>query len=459
MKTRTKTFIFTSAVISIVITFSFALLYYFLPIVYERDQRNGAIKSTDEVLAKIENQPLEKIKEIINTESYRGKTTWTVKDSNKNTVHLSFFSKDSKVLPKKIVIAARKSIVPIVEATIKDSEGEKYNITVNMLLEPVEKVKETLLKTYPYILAISFFIGAVSAYCYSYWSTRRIHRITDRTKNMIVLEEPTDYVVKGKDEISELENNVQFLYLSLLENIQSLNQELEKSNAVEYSKSEFMRIASHELKTPITAMLGIIEGMILNVGRFKDRDYYLNVCKEILESQSHLVQDVLFISKLESVEKFETFNEIFSLTHLINETMALFELLAIQNELTFKVDLVEVMIDFNKEDMKRIIMNLLSNAVKYTKKGGEVTITLTSTVLVIENQCIPLKPDEIDKIFLPFYRPDYARSRKDGGTGLGLYIVSKLLLTNDIPFTFKPTEDRSGMAFTLNLSSVVKYNE
>lgn len=65
MKTRTKTFIFTSAVISIVITFSFALLYYFLPIVYERDQRNGAIKSTDEVLAKIENQPLEKIKEII----------------------------------------------------------------------------------------------------------------------------------------------------------------------------------------------------------------------------------------------------------------------------------------------------------------------------------------------------------------------------------------------------------
>ncbi|WP_375179682.1 sensor histidine kinase [Enterococcus rotai] len=453
MKTRTKTFIFTSAVISIVITFSFALLYYFLPIVYERDQRNRALKSTDEVLAKIENQPLEKIKEIINVETSQGKTTWHVADSEKNTVYPIFVNRS---LPRNLIITAKNSIVSIATATFKDSAGKKYDVKVSMLLEPVKEVKKTLLKVYPYILCVSFLIGGIGAYIYSYWATRRIHRITGRTKHMIALEESTDYVVKGKDEISELENNIQFLYLSLLKNIQSLNQELEKSNAIEHSKSEFMRIASHELKTPITAMLGIIEGMILNVGRFKDRDYYLNVCKEILESQSQLVQDVLFISKLESVEKFETFNELFSLTDLINETMGLFELMALQNKLTFEVDLSEVLINFNKEDMKRIIMNLLSNAVKYTKKGGEVTITLTSTELVIENQCVPLKPDDIDKIFLPFYRPDYARSRKDGGTGLGLYIVSKLLLNNDIPFTFKSVEDRSGMAFRLNLSSVVK---
>ncbi|WP_086314572.1 two-component system, OmpR family, sensor kinase Ihk [Enterococcus sp. 7F3_DIV0205] len=459
MKTRTKTFFFTSTVIGVVITISFALLYYFLPIVYEHDQRSQELAKTNEVLAEIENKPLEKIKELINAASSQGKTAWTVKDSNNDTVYLSLFNKDSNDLPKKIVIVANKSIVQIADTTVKDAEGEEYTIKVNMLLEPVEKVKDTLLKTYPYILGISFFIGTVSAYCYSYWATRRIHRITDRTKNMVVLEEPTDYVVKGKDEISELENNVQFLYLSLLENIQSLNQELEKSNAVEYSKSEFMRIASHELKTPITAMLGIIEGMILNVGRFKDRDHYLTVCKEILESQSQLVQDVLFISKLESIEIFETFNEKFSLTDLINETMALFELMAIQKELTFEVNLVEVIIDFNKEDMKRIIMNLLSNALKYTKNGGKVTITLTSTDLVIENQCVPLETKEIEKIFLPFYRPDYARSRKDGGTGLGLYIVSKLLLKNDIPFTFQATEDKTGMAFSLNLSSVVKFSE
>ncbi|MGX7150772.1 sensor histidine kinase [Enterococcus ureasiticus] len=459
MKTRTKTFIFTSAIIGIVITISFALLYYFLPIVYERDKINSAIKRTDKVIAKIENQPLDRIIEEVNEEFIQGRTTWGIKDSKNNTIYPFKLDSNKEKLSQKIIIIAKDSIVPIKGVTIKDSEGLKYDVAVNMFLEPVEEVKKTLFKTYPYILGLSFFIGGVGAYVYSYWATRRIYRISARTKNMVVLKEPVDYVVKGKDEISELENNIQFLYLSLLDNIESLNQELEKSNAVEYSKSEFMRIASHELKTPITAMLGIIEGMILQVGRFKDRDYYLNVCKEILESQGKLVQDVLFISKLESIEKFETFNEVFSLSELISEEMALFELIAVQKELIFKVEVSEVIIDFNKEDMKKIVMNLLSNAIKYTKKGGTVTITLTPTALVIENQCTPLEQEEINKIFLPFYRPDYARSRKDGGTGLGLYIVSKLLLKNDIPFTFKALENQTGMVFTMILSSVVKNSE
>ncbi|WP_336577003.1 HAMP domain-containing sensor histidine kinase [Candidatus Enterococcus mansonii] len=313
-----------------------------------------------------------------------------------------------------------------------------------------------MIKIYPFILCISYLIGGVGAYVYSYWATRRIERISKRTKNMVILEEPTDYIVQGTDELSELENNIQFLYLSLLDNIHSLNKELEKTNAVEHSKSEFMRIASHELKTPITAMLGLIEGMILNVGRFKDRDYYLKVCKEILESQSQLVQDVLFISKLESIEKFEATKEQFSLTELIKETMTLFELMAVQKELNFEVDLEEVAVETNREDLKRVLMNLLSNALNYTKKQGTIKITLRAKRLIITNQCTPLEKEEIDKIFLPFYRPDYARARKDGGTGLGLYIVSKLLLKNNMVFTFEPMENESGMKFVLNIDPPAK---
>ncbi|OJG74761.1 HAMP domain protein [Enterococcus quebecensis] len=435
------------------------MLYYFLPLVYESDKRASAIKSSNEVIEKIDNQPIEKIQEVVsNEEARQGATTWFIEDSKNQFIYPFFVEDNNKNLRDNdmLVIASADSIVPIISTTIKDSQGKKYTVKVSMFSEPIMAVKATLLKIYPYILGLSFLVGGIGAYIYSYWATRRVNRISNRTKNMVMLAEPTDYVVKGKDEISELENNIQFLYLSLLDNIQSLNLELEKSNAVEHSKSEFMRIASHELKTPITAMLGIIEGMILNVGRFKDRDYYLKVCKEILESQSQLVQDVLFISKLESPEKFETSNEVFSLTELFNETLDLFELMSVQKELTFEVKLEEVMIDCNREEMKRVITNLLSNAVKYTKKGGVVTILLTSRSLVIENQCTPLEQEEVDKIFLPFYRPDYARARKDGGTGLGLYIVSKLLLKNDIAFTFEPMENKTGMKFTLTFSSGVK---
>ncbi|WP_348921162.1 sensor histidine kinase [Enterococcus rotai] len=461
MRTRTKTFMFTSVVIAIVITFSFGLLYYFLPIVYENDKKAKALVAAEEVIEKIKNQPVDRIKEIIsNEEITQGVTTWSIKNSKDQVIYPVFTTVENRKTTDyknaQFVVAKATSILPLVTTIINDSEGKKYTVEVSMFSEPIKEVKETLLKIYPFILGLSFLVGGIGAYIYSYWATKRVRRISNRTKNMVVLEESADYVVKGKDEISELESNIQFLYHSLLKNIQSLNLELEKSNAVELSKSEFMRIASHELKTPITAMLGIIEGMILNVGRFKDRDHYLNVCKEILESQSQLVQDVLFISKLESIEKFETSKELFSITELLNETFGLFELMSVQKKLVFEVKLSEIMVESNREDMKRIITNILSNAVKYTKKQGIVSIVLTSDSLMVGNQCTPMEKEEIDKICLPFYRPDYARARKDGGTGLGLYIVSQLALKNELTFIFEPMENKTGMIFTLSLTSIVR---
>nr|WP_086331181.1 HAMP domain-containing sensor histidine kinase [Enterococcus sp. 4G2_DIV0659]OTO08040.1 hypothetical protein A5880_002310 [Enterococcus sp. 4G2_DIV0659] len=455
MNSRTKTFLFTSTVISIVITSSFALLYFLLPVVYEKNKQDEAIQGAKEIIARLQNQPLEKIIETIKLEPMTSSTTsWALFDKEDNIVYPDTSVPIEDNTSKTAVIA--DAIVNIYKTTITDAKKNNYKLVVNMYLEPVRELKRTLIKIYPFILCISYLIGGVGAYVYSYWATRRIERISKRTKNMVILEEPTDYIVQGTDELSELENNIQFLYLSLLDNIHSLNKELEKTNAVEHSKSEFMRIASHELKTPITAMLGLIEGMILNVGRFKDRDYYLKVCKEILESQSQLVQDVLFISKLESIEKFEATKEQFSLTELIKETMTLFELMAVQKELNFEVDLEEVAVETNREDLKRVLMNLLSNALNYTKKQGTIKITLRAKRLIITNQCTPLEKEEIDKIFLPFYRPDYARARKDGGTGLGLYIVSKLLLKNNMVFTFEPMENESGMKFVLNIDPPAK---
>ena len=76
--------------------------------------------------------------------------------------------------------------------------------------------------------------------------------------------------------------------------------------------------------------------------------------------------------------------------------------------------------------LEKILSNLLSNAVSYTKPGCKITVLLTARQIKIENECTPIPPDKLAHVFEPFYRPDFARDRKDGGNGLGLYIVDTL---------------------------------
>ena len=69
-----------------------------------------------------------------------------------------------------------------------------------------------------------------------------------------------------------------------------------------------------------------------------------------------------------------------------------------------------------------------------------------------ENECMPIPPDKLAHIFEPFYRPDFARGRKDGGNGLGLYIVDTLSKALGLPYQFEATKNPPGMCFTLYLS-------
>ena len=71
--------------------------------------------------------------------------------------------------------------------------------------------------------------------------------------------------------------------------------------------------------------------------------------------------------------------------------------------------------------------------------------------LVVENECKPIPDDEIRRLFEPFYRPDFSRSRESGGNGLGLYIVDTLLTSMDIPYSFKPMKSPPGMCFSIQL--------
>ena len=99
----------------------------------------------------------------------------------------------------------------------------------------------------------------------------------------------------------------------------------------------------------------------------------------------------------------------------------------------------------------KAVSNVLANAVAYTKAGKSVSVYLDSHSLMIENECDPIPDNEISRLFEPFYRPDYSRSRDKGGNGLGLHIVSTLLTSMNISYSFLPMKSPPGMCFTIRL--------
>ena len=103
-----------------------------------------------------------------------------------------------------------------------------------------------------------------------------------------------------------------------------------------------------------------------------------------------------------------------------------------------------------------IIKNLIDNAFNYTVQNGKISVRLEEHLLVIENQAERvLDETQIQQIFQPFYRPDYSRNRKDGGTGLGLFIVQQILDKHGLRYQFEALDGRK-MRFSISLPAVEK---
>lgn len=478
MRIRTKNFLFTSGIIIIVVTLAFGLLYWIMPGYYQQKKESELSKIMENVAKQIEGKTISEITEILDKTSLETGAVWTLINGEEqliypdsqllNVTQSTRTSESAEIRDINGSVFGSGTAEPLITAvTIQtndlgnwgdviqkykyfvDNESQVYKLNAIRTLQPIDEAKGVLLDIYPWILAVSFLIGGIGAFIYSYYSTKRIYQLSMITKQMTEMNEITRCPVVGKDEVSTLATDINYLYGNLLTTIEQLNQEIELTAEIERSKAEFMRIASHELKTPITAMSGIVEGMLYNVGEFKDRDHYLAICKEILATQSQLVKDILYISRLEMIEGASE-REIFSVSELVEkEVLPVFELMAKTKKYKLETKIEPVQIEGVREDLKRVLMNLLSNALQYTSENGRITVTLNEAGFALENECEPLTSDDLNKVFTAFYRPDYARARKDGGTGLGLYIVGQLLERDHLTYSFEPTKQKNGMIFKI----------
>ena len=202
-------------------------------------------------------------------------------------------------------------------------------------------------------------------------------------------------------------------------------------------RKRFVADVSHELKTPITSIMGYADTLLENEDLDSDTSKkFLQRISNEGERMSRLVSDLLTLSKYDTskvkIEKTE-----FDLGELVKYN---FEILDI--EMKRKNQIGECFVTSNvplvyadKSGIERVVINVLTNAIKYTPEGGTIKVYVgfvyNDAYIKIIDTGIGIPKEDLDKIFERFYRVDKARTREMGGTGLGLSIAKEILDQND----------------------------
>ena len=205
---------------------------------------------------------------------------------------------------------------------------------------------------------------------------------------------------------------------------------------LEMVRRDFVANASHELKTPITAIRGLIETLIDDVDMAAPQhDRFLRKIKDQSVRLSSIVTDLLAISRLESGSSGGD-GALVDLRDPIRESAQALALVAEERQITLDAEMpgTPVQVVGDEEAVCHVLTNLLDNALKYTPKGGQVVVRLQrqadNAVIEVQDTGIGIEPGDCERIFERFYRVDKARSRELGGTGLGLSIVKHIVLAH-----------------------------
>lgn len=216
--------------------------------------------------------------------------------------------------------------------------------------------------------------------------------------------------------------------INMSESVKEYTKKLEFERMV---RQEFFANASHELKTPITSIRGYMELML--GGFTPDEETKREFMNRVLNETEHittLINDILMISQLES-EAYEVPFVDIRMTLLLEDLIASFQPLALQNQIQLICECKPIVVHANMKQIRELISNLLSNAIKYNKPNGKVIITVSSEggdlKIVVSDTGVGIPEGSQVRIFERFYRVDKGRSRKVGGTGLGLSIVKHIV--------------------------------
>lgn len=251
--------------------------------------------------------------------------------------------------------------------------------------------------------------------------------------------------LKVKDEIGRLIDTFNDMISRLDQSFQKIKQ--------------FTQDVSHELKTPLTILKGEVE-----VGLLKDRskEEYQRILKSNLEEinrMSQIIEDLLLLSKVDSGEIKLQKQEV-NLNKIIYEVVSQMEILAKDKGLRIEIlnHQEDVILFGDSLKLRELFLNLISNSIKYTEEGGLIRITIKREAqnglryakIIVSDTGIGISKEDQPRIFDRFYRVDKARSREQGGSGLGLSICKWIVEAHNGEITVE-SDLGKGSSFTVNL--------
>lgn len=287
---------------------------------------------------------------------------------------------------------------------------------------------------------IIIIIGAVAAVILSSYISKPIKEISGIAEKMAGLNFDVKYTGKDKGEIGILGDSINNMSEKLEENISQLkaaNLELQKDIAkkeeIEQMRSGFLSNVSHELKTPIALIQGYAEG--LKDGITDDPEsmnFYCDVIIDEANKMNNMVKRLLTLNQIEFGQD-ELVIERFNLIELLNSVVMANELRAGQKDISIEFEKMDDKIDVWADEYKteEVITNYISNAINHCDFDKKIKVyyekRLDTVRVYVYNTGKHIPDEDIENIWIKFYKVDKARTREYGGNGIGLSIVKAIM--------------------------------
>jgi heavy metal sensor kinase len=302
-------------------------------------------------------------------------------------------------------------------ATAIDSASGRYLIELGAALEPIAAVQAHLLRLLGMLLPVLVACAAGGGYLLVGWALRPVDRISQSAELMSLQDMDARLpVLPSGDALARLSI--------------SLNHMLERLRDSVQASRRFLADASHELRTPLTVIKGELQEVIRTESLSQQLHDRIGSVLEEVARLEHLVSGLLVLSRLDVGEAQREWVDV-DLAELLASTAEQMRLMAEDRGIHLEsVALRPVVVRGDRARLKQVIVNLLDNAIRFTPRGG--TVTLGTVVgdafqaLEIRDTGIGIPAAEVPRIFDRFYRVDEARTRVDGGAGLGLSIVRSI---------------------------------
>ncbi len=324
--------------------------------------------------------------------------------------------------------------------------GNMSDNAMIMMRLPLQSIKDSVNVTNTFITYIGLgviLLSVLLAYIFSAYITKPIKELSQIAERMSELDFNIRYNGKDKSELGILGRSINHMSSKLEENIShlksaniELKKDIEKKIQIDEMRKDFLSNVSHELKTPIALIQGYAEG--LKEGVIDDPEsmnFYCDVIMDEANKMNNMVKKLLTLNQIEFGNE-DIVMERFNITELINNVVNSNELRAEQKGATIQFDCKEAVYVWSDEyKIEEVITNYISNAINHCENELKIIVTMEK-----KDDCIrvsvfntgkTIPEEDIDNIWIKFYKVDKARTREYGGNGIGLSIVKAIMDSYD----------------------------